>query len=51
MDNKNSKKEFEIISGNVEDLDISPACSYVSASKPKININSDRKIIIPNEKK
>lgn len=45
------KKNIEIVSGNGDNLDISPVSNHIPISKPKTNTKSDKKIIIPNEKK
>lgn len=48
---KKGKKDIEVISGNAEDLDISPVYSHISISKPKTDKKTNKKIVIPNEKK
>jgi len=40
------KRNFEIISGNGENLDISPVYSHIPVSKPN-TANIDKKIVIP----
>ena len=49
-DNKKSKN-IEVVSGNGKDLNISPVYNHIPISKPKIQDNNDKKIIIPTEKK
>ncbi len=51
MSSKNNKKDIEIVSGNAEDLDISPVYTHIPICKPKIDKNTNKKIVIPNEKK
>ena len=49
-DNK-KKKNIEVIKGNGDELDISPVSTHLPVSKPKIDKNPDKKIIIPKAKK
>ena len=49
MDNK--KKKIEVISGNGENLDISPVYSHLPISKPQITPKTNKKIVVPKEKK
>ena len=51
MGSNNEKKDIKVVSGNGEDLNISPVYSHIPISKPKINKNNDKKIVIPTEKK
>ena len=51
MSSNNDKKNIEIVSGNAEDLDISPVYTHISDSKPKTDKKTNKKIVIPNEKK
>lgn len=51
MENNKNNKDIKVVSGDGKDLDISPVSSHIPISKPKINKNSDKKIIIPTEKK
>ncbi len=44
-------KKIEVVSGDGKDLEISPAYDYIPACKPKCKNNSDKKIVIPTEKK
>lgn len=48
---KKDKKNIEVVSGDAEDLDISPVYTHIPVSKPKIDKKTDKKIVIPNEKK
>lgn len=48
---KNDKKDIKIVSGNAEDLDISPVYTHIPVSKPKTDKNINKKIVIPNENK
>lgn len=51
MENNKKNKNIEIVSGDGKDLDISPVSSHIPISKPKINKDTDKKIVIPTEKK
>lgn len=51
MEDNKKNKNIEIISGNGKDLDISPVSSHIPISKPKIKKDTDKKIVIPTEKK
>lgn len=51
MSSKSNKKDIKIVSGNANDLEISPVSSYIPASKPKTSKKTNKKIVIPNEKK
>ena len=51
MSSKNNKKDIKIISGNADDLDISPVYTHIPVSKPKTDKKTNKKIVIPNEKK
>lgn len=48
---KKQKKNIEVIAGNGDELNISPVSTHLPISKPKINKNRDKKIVIPQEKK
>ena len=48
-DNKD-KKNIEVVTGNGDELSISPVYSHLPISKPKIEKKSDKKIVIPKEK-
>lgn len=45
------KKNIEIVSGNGEDLDISPVYNHIPISKPKTDKKTDKKIVIPKSKR
>ncbi len=47
--NKN-KKNIEVVSGNGENLDISPVSNHIPASKPKTNSETQKKVVIPKGK-
>ncbi len=49
-DNK-KKKDIEVLSGTGENLDISPVYTHIPISKPKIEKKTDKKIVVPKEKK
>lgn len=48
-DEKNIKKNYKIIKGNIADLNLSPVSEHITPAKPKKKINSNN-IIIPKEK-
>ena len=50
MDN-NKPKPIEVVSGDSTDLEISPVSTHIPISKPKIREKSDKKIVVPEEKK
>lgn len=49
--NNKGKKNIEVVKGNGDELNISPVSTHIPISKPKIDKNPDKKIIIPKEKK
>ena len=49
-DDKENKKEIEIVSGDGSNLDISPVYEHLNAAKPKNNNNKPKHIVIPGEK-
>ncbi len=54
MSSKNDKKnnkDIKVVSGNADELDISPVYTHINISKPNVNKKSDKKIVIPDEKK
>ena len=51
MEKGKENKNFEVVSGDGKDLNISPVYNHIPISKPKIRDNSDKKIVIPTEKK
>ena len=48
---KNNKKEIEIISGDGTNLVISPVYELISAAKQKSKNKNPKNIVIPGEKK
>ena len=48
---KKEKKEIEIISGDVEDLNISPVTDNLDIQKPEEDSNKKKNIFIPKVKK
>lgn len=51
-DEKENKKDIEIISGDGSNLLISPVYEHINAAKPKISKDKNPKnIVIPEEKK
>ena len=47
----NKNKKIEVVSGTGENLDISPVYNHLPISKPKTDKKTDKKIVIPEEKK
>lgn len=47
---KENKKEIEVVSGDGSNLDISPVYEHIEAAKPKNN-KKPKNIIIPGKKK
>ena len=47
---KEDKKEIEVVSGDGSNLDISPVYEHIEAVKPKNN-KKPKNVIIPGEKK
>jgi len=45
------KKDIEVVSGTGENLDISPVYTHIPISKPKIEKKTEKKIVVPKEKK
>ena len=45
------KKKIEVVSGNGENLEISPVYSHLPISKPKTKEALIKKVVIPEEKK
>ena len=43
------KKNLEVVSGNVSDLDISPVHNHLNAAKPKCTKEKPSYIVIPKE--
>lgn len=48
---KDNKKEIEVINGDGSNLDISPVYEHINAAKPKSKDKNPKNIIIPDEKK
>lgn len=48
---KENKKEIEIVSGDGSELDISPVYEHINAAKPKNRNKKPKNIIIPGQKK
>ena len=44
-------KEITVVSGNGDDLDISPVQENIGIEDPREGIPKDKKVIIPEEKK
>ncbi len=47
----NNHKDIEVVSGNGENLDISPVSTHLPICNPKSEKQDEKKIIIPEEKK
>ena len=50
-DEKENKKEIEIVSGDGSELDISPVYEHINAAKPKNRDKKPKNIVIPGQKK
>ena len=50
-DEKQDKKEIEVVSGDGSNLDISPVYEHINAAKPKSKDNKPKNIVIPRQKK
>ena len=48
---KEDKKEIEIVSGDGSNLDISPVYEHIDAAKPKSKDKKPTNIVIPGQKK
>ena len=48
---KDDKKEIEVINGDGSNLDISPVYEHINAAKPKSKDKNPKNIIIPDEKR
>ena len=48
---KDNKKEIEVISGDGSNLDISPVYEHINAAKPKSKDKKNKNIIVPGNKK
>lgn len=50
-DEKEDKKEIEVVSGDGSNLDISPVYEHIEAVKPKNRDKKPKNIVIPGQKK
>lgn len=50
-DEKDNKKEIEVINGDGSNLEISPVYEHINAAKPKSKDKNPKNIVIPGEKK
>ena len=48
---KDNKKQIEVVSGDGSNLEISPVYEYINAVKPKSKDKKPKNIIVPGEKK
>lgn len=48
---KDNKKEIEVISGDGSNLEISPVYEHIDAAKPNSKEKKPKNIIVPTEKK
>ena len=48
---KDEKKEIEVVSGDGSNLDISPVYEHIDAAKPKNKDKKPKDIVIPGQKK
>ena len=48
---KENKKEIEIVNGDGSNLDISPVYEHIEAVKPKNKDKKPKNIVIPGQKK
>lgn len=48
---KDNKKEIEVISGDGSNLDISPVYEHINVVKPKNKEKNTQEIIVPKNKK
>ena len=48
---KEDKKEIEVVSGDGSNLDISPVYEHINAAKPKNKDQKPKNIIVPGQKK
>lgn len=47
---ENKKKNFEIVKGNISDLNLSDVSEHITPAKPRKKVKTEN-IIIPGEKK
>ena len=50
-ENKENKKDIEVVSGDGSNLDISPVYQHIGAAKPKNKDKKPKNIIVPGQKK
>lgn len=50
-DEKQNKKEIEIVNGDGSNLDISPVYEHINVAKPKNRDKKPKNIVIPGQKK
>jgi len=48
---KESKKEIEVVNGDGSNLDISPVYEHIDAAKPKSRDKKPKNIVVPGQKK
>ena len=48
---KEEKKEIEVVSGDGSNLDISPVYEHINAAKPKNRDKKPTNIVVPGQKK
>jgi hypothetical protein len=48
---KDEKKEIEVVSGDGSNLDISPVYEHIEAVKPKHREKKPKDIVVPGQKK
>lgn len=51
FDERDEKKEIEVISGDGSNLEISPVYEHINAAKPKSKDKNPKNIVIPGKKK
>ena len=49
-DEKNIKKNYKIVKGNITDLELSPVSEHITPARPRRKSNSTNNIVIPKEK-
>lgn len=47
---KENKKEIEVVNGDGSNLNISPVYEHINAAKPKNKDNKPKNVIIPGQK-
>ena len=48
---KITKKQIEVVSGNGSELDISPVYDHINVAKPKNRDKKPKNIVVPGQKK